>query len=202
MLAMVIKKTTRDFATMVPKETHRKGEWKPRNRLGQMKIQQMAFLIIAISVFFVLVGILVLVITLSGINQTAKSLSEENTLALVSKLANSPELSCGNAFTAKTNCIDLDKAILLSGNNDYNDFWGVAKIEIRRISPNMGETICSLVNINNCGIINIVSKDVKTLPPSSNYVSLCIKEPSVPGMVYDKCEIGLLTIYSEDKTNA
>lgn len=191
---MTIRKITRNLAI--------RGLWRPRNRSGQMKIQQMAFLIIAISIFFVLVGVFVLVIMLSGIKQTATSLSEESTLALVSKLANSPEFSCGGAFTAKTNCIDLDKAILLSGNDDYKDFWGVAKIEIRRIYPDMGEDICNLGKINNCGIIDVISKDVKTLPPSSNYVSLCVKESSVSGMVYDKCEMGLLTIYSEDKGNA
>jgi hypothetical protein len=172
-----------------------------KNHMGQMKIQQMVFMILAVTVFFVLVGVLVLSIMLSGIKETAKSLSEESSMMLVSKLANSPEFTCGGAFTAKTNCIDLEKVILLNGNQDYRDFWGVAKIEIRRIYPDKGDVICNAGNLDNCGIIEVLSKDVKTLPYSSNFVSLCIKDSSASGIIYDRCEVGLLMISAEDKGN-
>jgi hypothetical protein len=169
---------------------------------GQMKIQQMAFMLMAITLFFVLVALVVLVISLSGLKQTSKDIEEENALLLVTKLANSPEFACGTAYVAKTNCIDLDKVILLANNLDYQEFWGVAKIEIRRISPDNGDLECNSQNLDSCGIINVLSRDIKTLASSSNYVTLCRKTSSNTQGFYDKCDIGLLTITPEDKTNA
>jgi len=164
----------------------------------------MAFMLMAITLFFVLVGVVVLVISLSGLKQTSKNLEEQNAELLVTNLADSPEFACGGSYIAKTNCIDLDKAILLGNRLDYQDFWGVAKIEIRRIFPDNGNTECTLQNLDSCGVITVLSKNVKTLPSSSNYVTLCMKENSSLGYLgfYDKCDIGLLTITPEDKTNA
>ncbi|HTY43955.1 MAG TPA: hypothetical protein VMC80_01820, partial [Patescibacteria group bacterium] len=76
---------------------------------AQMKIQQMMFMLLAITIFFVLVGILVLALSLGGLKQTSKNLEEENSLLLVEKLADSPEFSCEGSFGAKVNCIDMDK---------------------------------------------------------------------------------------------
>src|SRR4030042_5145835 len=90
-----------------------------KNKKGQMKIQQMAFMLMAITLFFVLVGIFVLVIRFSGLKDTAKQLEEENAMLLVSKLANSPEFSCENAFGALSNCIDADKIMALGSREEY-----------------------------------------------------------------------------------
>ena len=171
------------------------------NKNGQLKIQQMIFMIVAVALLFVLVGIFFLSITLSNTKQTATNLAEENSMLLVSKVANSPEFSCDNAFgTSRTNCIDFDKVIFLSKKGDYSNFWGVAKIEIRKILPDEGNTICTSDNYPNCGIVNILDKNVKILPYSSNFVSLCRKETDGK-IIYDKCELAVLLIASEDKTN-
>jgi hypothetical protein len=167
---------------------------------GQIKIQQMIFMIVAVGLLFVLVGVFFLSINLSNIKQTATSLAEENSMLLVSKVANSPEFSCGNAFgTSRANCIDFDKIIYLAKMGDYSNFWGVAKIEVRKILPNDGDTVCTSDNYPNCGIVNVLNKNVKILPYSSNFVSLCRKETDGK-IIYDKCELALLLIASEDKT--
>src|SRR3990172_12365289 len=97
---------------------------------GQFKIQQMAFMLIAVIVFFALVGIFVLAFRLSSIKETANLLEQQNAMLLVSKLANSPEFSCGNAYgETSTNCVDFDKAIILRQNiAKYRNFWGVSNI--------------------------------------------------------------------------
>lgn len=170
------------------------------NKFGQLKIQQMIFMIIAVTLLFVLVGVFFLSINLSQIKKTATNLAEENSMLLVSKLANSPEFSCGTAFgTSRNNCIDFDKIISLQKNTDYLNFWGVAKIEVRKIFPDQGDKICDEKNYPNCGIVNILDRNVKILPYSSNFVSLCRKE-SDGKIIYDKCELALLLIASEDKT--
>ena len=116
---------------------------------AQLKIQQMAFMLIAVTLFFVLVGMFVLTIQLSNLKNSAATLEEKNALLLVTKLANSPEFSCGNAFgNIRINCIDADKVIMLKeGITNYDKFWGVENIEIRKIYPKTTDKTCTLENL-------------------------------------------------------
>ena len=112
---------------------------------AQLKIQQMAFMLMAVTLFFALVGMFVLVIKFSGLKESASILEEKNALLLVTKIANSPEFSCGEAFgSAKINCIDADKVMMLKENIEkYKGFWGgETNIEIRKIYPK-GDVICT-----------------------------------------------------------
>ena len=84
---------------------------------GQLKIQQMAFMLLAVTLFFVLVGLFVLVFILGGISESAESDCERNALMLVTKLANSPEFFCGDAFGNRmATCVDMDKVMILKEN--------------------------------------------------------------------------------------
>lgn len=168
-------------------------------KLGQLKIQQMAFMLIAVTLLFVLVGVFFIAIRLYDVRKTATNLEEENALLLVSKLANSPEFSCGNSFgSSRANCIDFDKLIVLnSKSNVYQSFWGVTKIYVRKIYPT-DETICTDENYPDCGMIKLLDKKVNSTAFTSNFVSLCRKANS-EGMIYDKCDLALLMIASEDK---
>ncbi|MDO8528641.1 MAG: hypothetical protein Q7S06_01990 [Nanoarchaeota archaeon] len=171
-----------------------------KNKSAQMKIQQMAFMLMAITLFFVLVGIFVLVIRFSGLKEDSQTLEQENAMLLVSKLANSGEFSCENAFGTLSNCIDADKVIALSSREEYERFFGVAKIEIRKIYPDNGNTLCNEENYQTCGVIRVLDRNVKTLPSSSNFVSLCRREIDSTGIGYDKCEMAKLIVTGEDKT--
>jgi hypothetical protein len=168
-----------------------------KNKLGQMKIQQMMFMLLAVTFLFVLVGVFFLAIRLSTLKQTATTLQGESAKLLVSKLANSPEFSCGDAFGAKSDCVDFDKVMALGQMEEYSNFWGATKIEIRKIFPS-GNINCSLENYPNCEIVTVLNRNVNSLPPSSNFVSLCRKEKN-ERIIYDKCELALLMVSSEDK---
>jgi hypothetical protein len=171
-----------------------------KNCRAQMKIQQMIFMILAVVFFFILVGLFFLSFGMSKLKESSVALEEENSMLLVSKLANSPEFSCGDSFgTSMINCIDFDKLMALKENAlAYSAFWGVAKIEIRKIYPE-SEAVCQESNYPNCGILKILDKDVKTLPYSFNFVSLCRKEASETE-IYNKCELARLMVASQDKT--
>lgn len=164
---------------------------------AQLKIQQMIFMLIAVTLFFVLIGMFILILGFSGLEKSATELCEENARLLVTKLANSPEFSCGEAFdNIKTNCIDADKIMILREHiSKYSNFWGVSNIEIRKIYPVESEKICSLGDYPNCNIIKIRSNEVAG-SYFSNFVSLCRKE-SFEGIVYDKCELANLMISYE-----
>lgn len=164
------------------------------NKSGQMKIQQMTFMLIAVTLFFVLVGLFLLAVSFSGIKESATELCKENAMSLAAKVANSPEFSCGEAFgTEKVNCVDADKAMSLTTNaNKYKDFWGISDIEIRKIYPAENEKACTKSNYPDCNKISILS-DNKEGVYVSNYVSLC-RKASLDGDTYDKCELALIRI--------
>jgi hypothetical protein len=165
---------------------------------AQLKIQQMAFMLIAVTVFFILVGMFVLVFKFSGVRETATALQEENAMLLVTKLANSPEFACGESFgTSRTNCIDADKAMVLKENIEtYKDFWNVANIEIRKIYPETGETLCTIGNYPDCNIIRL--REEQGGINLANFVSLCRKE-YFEGDSYDKCEVAKLMVSYENE---
>jgi hypothetical protein len=165
---------------------------------AQMKIQQMAFMLIAVFLFFALAGMIIITIKFSGLKQTATDLAEKNAALLVTKLANSPEFSCGASFgTKKTDCVDEDKVMALKDNiNKYTGFWGISNIEIRRIYPENKNITCNLTNYPNCDIIKLIDKPTTGLG-KSNFVALCRKERSQDGAT-TKCEIAKITVKYEE----
>lgn len=164
---------------------------------AQVKIQQTAFMLVGLTVFFALVGLFFLAIMLSGTKGAAEELNEKNAMLLVSKLANSPEFSCGESFgTSKTSCVDFDKVISLKDNIEiYEDFWrDIEAIEIRKIYPDdrYSERECTIGNYPRCGIIKIKSQEVSG-EYIGTFVSLCRKK-SVDGRINENCEIAKLMV--------
>lgn len=160
---------------------------------GQMKIQQMAFMLIAVMVFFGLVALLIITVKFSGLKEQAVILAEENAMLLVSKLANSPEFSCGNAFGgSRTVCIDFDKVMALKSEGEkYKDFWKVSKLEIVKIYPKSSEE-CALETYPDCGKITIIQgSGIST----ENFAALCRNE--FDGENYDKCELAKILVSYE-----
>lgn len=164
---------------------------------GQLKIQQMAFMLIAVTLLFVLLGLFVMNFMFSDLRQTASELGEKNALLLVTRLANSPEFSCGDAFgSSGVNCIDADKVIMLRENIErYGEFWGVAEVKIRKVYPS-GNTECTAGNYPDCDVITIYSEESNKGADYSNFVSLCRKD-DYEGETYDKCELARLMVFPE-----
>lgn len=169
-------------------------------RKGQLKIQQMMFMILAITILFVLVGLFALSISLSGVKAKAAASQDNSARLLVSKIANSPEFSCGNAFgTSLISCIDADKVMALEGSiqNYGNNFWGVQGIEIVKIYPASDSgTECTSENFPNCGKITLVSSGGGT--GIANFVSLC-RLAAEGNYVYPKCDLAKIIVTYQKK---
>ena len=166
---------------------------------GQLKIQQMAFMLIAVTLLFAFVGLFIISIKTSGLRERANILEEENAMLLVGKLANTPEFSCGELYSGKSNCIDADKVMVLKDIEEYENFWGVNEIRINRIYPVLeGEIKCTEDNYPNCNVIEIYSDDSENRNYKSNFVSLCRIE-QMEDKIYDKCEIAKLLVSWEVK---
>lgn len=164
-----------------------------------MKIQQTAFMLVALAIFFVLAGLFVLSFSLSSLKKNAQLSNEKNALTLVTRLAETPEFSCGEAFGEKTvNCIDADKLMALLKNiNLYSGFWGkVYSIEVRKI-PFETEILCTSLTYPNCNTFKLIANS-SLGTDYSNYVSLCRKENDGNSLI-TKCELAKLLVRYNDE---
>ncbi|MBL7058866.1 hypothetical protein ISS08_00220 [Candidatus Pacearchaeota archaeon] len=162
-----------------------------------MKIQQMAFMLMALMLFFGLVSVFIISFQIANLKGSAAQLEEKEALLLVSKLANSPEFSCGNSFDKpRAACVDLDKVMALKNKiGNYEDFWGISGIEIRRVFPELNSEVeCTRDDYTDweaCNLITLFSSEEGTAV--ENFVALCRKDGS-NSPSYNKCEIGKLIV--------
>jgi hypothetical protein len=150
-----------------------------------MKIQEMAFVLVAMMIFFGLVALIFSSINLNKLSKQSEGLRENDARELVRKISGTPELS----FTATTcsNCIDIDKALVLKNQKAYYGFFNLDYMMIERVYPSKkGE--CTIGNFPDCGRITIINSSGFLSAPYS-YVSLCRYEGSIDKGYY-KCELG------------
>lgn len=160
---------------------------------AQLKIQQMAFLLMAVFIFFVLAALFYIVFEGQKWKQEATLLEQSNAIELANVLAGSAEFSCG-AY-----CIDADRMMVLKDKKAYQGFFGLESIEIVTVFPNNGsEVLCTEASYPDCNLIKIYSKG-KGERTVSSFVSLC-KRVNEKGYVYYKCDLAKLMIGYSVKT--
>ena len=164
-----------------------------KNRRGQLKIQQMAFVLVALMIFFGLVSLIYFRLRVSNIEDSAVNLKDEEAKELVRKLSGSAEF----AFTSEdcSNCIDFDKVLILSERKSYEGFWNLKHLEIQKVYPE-SEGICNRQNYPKCDTLKIIDSGENTGAITSSFVSLCRWE-SGKGEGYYKCEIGRILASGE-----
>jgi hypothetical protein len=159
-------------------------------KLGQMKIQQMAFMIMAVFFFFVLVGLFFLGISFRDVGDSAQQLQKEQALSSLEVIADMPEF---NYDSGAAMALDEDKLRIMSGNfsEAYGDFWPVASIRVRKIYPKPEKFVkCPALDCNSYEVYDSGQKSVQTY---STYVSIC-KKVRESGYTYDRCEAGKLEL--------
>jgi len=173
---------------------------KMKNKKGQLQIQEMAFMLVAVLFFFVLVGLFVASIMYSNLHEDATQIAETRTLTSVTNLADSPEFSC---VLSKSNCVDEDKLISLINKTSYMNFWTFSSLKVVTFSAfnkNENEMIkCTRANYPECELFLVYDKNVSNERAISSYVALCRKEYE-NGYTYDKCELARLVAGTELKT--
>lgn len=152
---------------------------------GQLKIQQVAFMLIAVTIFFALVVLFYFAIKIANLESDYRIMQREKAEGLITKITHYPELS----FRGISRAVDKDKLIILKEKQEYQDFFGkgVKGIIIQTIYPS-GEIIeCSRENYNECNLIKIFTQ--RSVSDVSSYVSLCYNVPNG----YE-CEIALIML--------
>lgn len=180
-------------------ENHRFPELVSLNKKSQLKIQEMAFMLVAVFLFFILVGLFVISVLYVDLQDKATKSAEEKTLAAITSLADTPELSC---IASKSNCVDQDKLITLLNKTVYQNFWPFSSLRVVTFSgfdKNYDEMIeCTLANYPDCELFNIYDKNVRNERAVSSFVALCRKSFDNIG-VTNKCEIAKIIAGTELK---
>jgi hypothetical protein len=153
---------------------------------AQMKIQQMAFMILAVFFFFVLVGLFFLSLVVQDLRGSAERLRAEQAISSLRVIADMTEL---NFDSSDTLTIDEDKLKIMSTNlsQKYSMFLPVSYIRVYKIHPSFEKEIkCPAPN---CNYYELFSSNQKNTLSYSTYVSICTRV-NEDGYVQNKCEIG------------
>ena len=144
---------------------------------AQLKIQQMAFMILAVFFFFILVGLFFLSWQSRGVKENFEQLQKEQAISSLSVVSDMPELNCDSRESL---CIDEDKIYVMSNSVQYEELWPVESVKIFKIYPVLESFV-------------VYDSGQKNTKEYSTYVSVCKKMKEF-GSVYNKCEIGKLVV--------
>ncbi len=157
---------------------------------GQLKIQQMAFVLVALVVFFALVFIFYISIRVSNLEEGVVGLKEDETREIVKKIGTSAEFVYSQ--TDCSGCVDLDKVLILKERNSYKDFWGLDYLQLEVIGEGKE---CNKFNYPECKTITLVNNTKDFGSVVSSFAPFCYWEAEKGG--YKRCVLG--RIYASGK---
>lgn len=157
---------------------------------GQIKIQQMIFMLVAVTLLFILVLLFYLAFTIANLQSSKVDLEREKAIGLVAKISSTAEFN----FEGEPLSVDADKLMVLRNMKEYVDFWGVKGVIVRKLPLSDEIVECSPSNYPDCNTIKIFTDSNSGL--AGSYVSLCTKS-LFEGKRYDDCEVAVLMLETE-----
>ncbi|MFA5992168.1 MAG: hypothetical protein WC796_00500 [Candidatus Pacearchaeota archaeon] len=168
------------------------------HKSGQLKMQQMIFMIIAVFIFFTLVFLIYASMNLSSLKREARDSQTEKVAGMVVKLASTPEFN----FNNQPSSVDIDKLMVLKDKKVYAQFLGIDGAIIEKIYPTSKGIECTETNYPECDIIRMFTKeDIAKNFASSAFVAWC-RKVTVEGRSYNKCELARMVIEARNITGA
>jgi hypothetical protein len=175
---------------------------------GQLKIQQMAFVLVITMIFFAMIATVFVSIWLTSLRDTALRLEEEEAKKTAAAISGAPELSYTFKGEGKcASCVDLEKALALKTQSEYisstnQNFWNYDFFQIERIYPQIPAAYrnkeCVKMDVPNwdCGKITLVKSTEGYGKTSTAYVTLVHYVPEQGG--YFKYEIGRIFLSKKE----
>ena len=112
------------------------------SKKAQMKIQQMAFMLVTLVVFFGMVALIYFSISIANLRKDVSRLQDDEAMELARKMSGTPEF----AFTATSDCsscIDVDKIKIIQSDtalqNKYKDLWNIDYLMVECVSTSPGD---------------------------------------------------------------
>ncbi len=165
----------------------------PQFSRGQLKIQEMAFMLMAVIILFILAGLFFMVIKYREMYRTSGEFEKEKAVSTIAKLADTAEFTCGKPL-----CVDTDKLMAIKDKKAYSGFFPVTSLSVVKVFPRQEEAVCTEKNYPNCTTFQVYDKKTPNQETVSTYVSLCRKETE-NNYWYDKCELGKIVAGIEPK---
>jgi len=160
---------------------------------AQTKIQEMAFVLVAIIIFFAIVGIFYIKIGFNSLGNDVETQRAEAAMELVRKIAATPEFALTkNGEMVCDSCIDTDKVMALKNMTAYKGFWNMDFFRLDYVYPVKKNIECVYGSYPDCSMITL-SNSVNHENPVTAYVSLCRSEYENSVLFY-KCEMGKVEI--------
>ncbi len=148
---------------------------------GQLKIQEMAFVLVAVIVLFGIVLIFFSKFQLGLIQQSAGDIRTKQAINMLHTIAALPELRCSEG--SESNCIDQAKLEgLMKIKSNYYEIWKnsfLTKVQIERFYPQGDKYV-------------LYSSSSEKSVSYSTYIPLCKQQESQLN-----CSIGKITVSSE-----
>lgn len=169
---------------------------KMKSKKSQMKIQEMSFMIIALAVFFIIILLFYLAVSLQGLRRNVAESERVGGILLAETLAGTPEFACAEHTSSV--CVDADKLLALSSHPKYATFWDVTGLYVEKIYPAPeSRRICTLSSYPNCNVFVLVNQtSPKGTISDASYVMLCRREfkNTYP---YIQCDMGKIIVTTE-----
>jgi len=144
------------------------------NGRGQLRIQEMAFVLLAVVLLGFIAFIFYAKFQSEGIRSSSEQIKERDALSLRDKIAALPEIKCSEKL-----CIDRDKAVMLKDYNLKGMFQGLTEAKIVELYPS-NETI-------------VLYSGGKGNVTYSTFVNLC-EQKSLGGIFAYDCGLALLEV--------
>lgn len=138
---------------------------KKENKKAQLKIQEMAFVLLAVVFLFAILLLFFARFQMSSLQKSATAIREERTTDMLRTIASMPELSC----SGEANCIDEDKlkAFELSTTKSrYSELWQeskITKVTVEQVYPKTSK------------IYSIYETPAESTVAYSTFIPLCIQ---------------------------
>jgi len=163
------------------------------SKRSQFKIQQMMFMLLAVTIFFALVVMFWLAFSSSNLRSQAEELEKEKAIFVSQFLSGSSEFSCtskGGGY-----CIDTDKIINLQNRKAYEEFWPVAFVKVRKLDRKNEDVVCNKANYPDCNVYKVYENNKIEYEGVGigSFVALCRYE-DVLGYPTRMCDIGKIII--------
>ncbi len=159
------------------------------NKKGDLQIQQMAFMLLFVFIFFTMAGLFFVMFYSKDMKANYESGQVDLAISSLETLANMPELNCDSQTSF---CLDEDKLFVFASNADrYASFWPVAYVKVRKLYPTSAAQIrcpaanCTYYEIYNSNQTDIIGRDT--------FVSIC-KKVKKPQGIETVCSIGKLDV--------
>ena len=108
-----------------------KISWPLKSLKAQIKIQEMAFVLLAIVLLAIIAFVFFMRFQSGNIANAAEEAKQKTAISMLDKVASLEELSCSQGEI----CIDEDKAAISKTKNLGDLFQGIKKVEVKKLYP-------------------------------------------------------------------